>query len=77
MFRGLRMALDILGQVRLLKGKLSKKAIAALQIKHTTLECCKCNSNSKVTLRKYSSDTYICTDCNSKLIPSRRERRQG
>ena len=62
MFRGLRMALDQLSIMRLLKGKLSKKAVAAQAVEHKKLACHKCGNDHGVTLKKVG-DVYVCVHC--------------
>lgn len=71
MIRGIRMAMDALGQMRLLKGILSKKAVAEMAKPKTFLGCSICGAEHKVTLKK-EGNGYVCTRCAAR--PNRKKR---
>jgi Zn finger protein HypA/HybF involved in hydrogenase expression len=76
MFKGvIGMGLDMLGQMRFMKGIKSKKAIEAVKVKHNFLSCTSCGKTHGVTLQKVKDD-YICTHCvsHSAIVNKKRKR---
>jgi Fe2+ or Zn2+ uptake regulation protein len=77
MFKGgIRMALDMLGQMRFMKGIKSKKAIAAEKVEHNFLSCTSCGKTHGVTLQKIKDD-YICTHCVSRRAIVNKKRKHA